>query len=130
MKKFMIGAVLSASMLVSGLAATPAMAQDYGRYHSYEDRGYDGYEQGYRDDGYRGEYRDRRGYNRRDRQYRGDRRCSGTGGAIIGGVLGALLGGEIGRGGYHNRRSGTGTILGAGAGALLGREIDRGDCRR
>jgi hypothetical protein len=131
MKKILIGAM----MVATGVAATPAMAQDHGRYSSYQDGGR------YYDDGYRGDRRDYRDsrrdhrrydrYDRYDRRaYRGDRRCkSGTGGAIIGGVLGALLGGEVGRGRYGGRST-TGTIVGAGAGALLGKEIAKGDCRR
>lgn len=125
MKKILLGAAMSA-MIATGFAATPAMAQDHGRYSTYQDDGYygDGYEgRDYRD------YRDHRRYDRRS--YRGDRRCkSGTGGAIIGGVIGALLGGEVGRGRYSGRRSTTGTIVGAGAGALVGKEVARGDCRR
>jgi hypothetical protein len=139
MKKFLIAAAAGASIL-AGTVATPAMAQDYG-YSGYPGdgqyadgyRGDDGY--GYRgDDGYRGDRREyrghrRHGYNNYDRGYRGDRRCRGTTGAIIGGVLGALVGGEVGRGRYGGRST-TGTILGAGGGALLGREVSRSDCRR
>jgi len=96
MKKFLIGAALSASMIVGGIAATPAMAQDYGRGgysqghdRGYNNRGYDqgynnqGYEQGYNDhgqydQGYRGDgYRDGRRYEQR-RHYR-DHRCDSTG---------------------------------------------------
>jgi hypothetical protein len=129
MKKILLGAAMSATLVVTGVAATPAMAQDHGRYSSYQDGG-----RYYDDDGYRGDrrdYREHRRYDRYDRRsYRGDRRCrSGTGGAIIGGVLGALLGGEVGRGRYGGRST-TGTIVGAGAGALLGKEVAKGDCRR
>lgn len=119
MKKFFT-ALLAATVTVGGMAATPAMAQDYGR--GYYQRDYrDGYVQrrGYRNDG----YRNYRGY---DRNYR----CSsGTTGTVLGAVVGGLLGGEIGRGSSYRGRSTTGTIIGAGAGALLGREVDGGNCR-
>jgi uncharacterized protein YcfJ len=130
--KILLTAAMTASIALAGLTAAPAMAQDYGYQGNY------GYERGYDDD--RGDYRrDRRDYRdgydirRAPRQaYRhNDRRCrTGSTGTIVGAVAGALLGGEIGRGGYYNRRSATGTILGAGVGALVGREIDRGDCRQ
>jgi len=124
----------AASVVLTGFAATPAMADRYrpGDYY----RG--GYEQSY-GNGYDRRGFDQRGYDRRydDRGYdqRYDRRqfrnCrnSGTTGTILGAVVGGLLGREIGRGGYRNRPSGTGLILGAGAGALAGRAIERNGCR-
>jgi hypothetical protein len=123
MKKILMGAVLSASVIAGGMTATPAAAQRYDRYAGHNDGRY--YGDGYYQDGY---YQDGR-YSRhhRNRYYR-DRRCKGTSGAIIGGVLGALIGGEVGRGRYGGRST-TGTIVGAGAGALLGREVSRSDCR-
>lgn len=125
MKKFLTAAAMAATAITGFSVATPAMAQDYGRY-GYYDQGYNGggYYDRYSRPVYREDYRPR-GH----RYHRNYRRCSGTTGAVIGGVVGALLGGEIGRGRYGGR-SGTGTIVGAGAGALLGREVGRSDCRR
>ena len=121
MKKLMT-ALLAATVTIGGVAATPAMAQDYGRGYYQRDYRNGGYRQdrrGYRNDG----YRNYRGY---DRNYR----CSsGTTGTVLGAVVGGLLGGEIGRGSSYRGRSTTGTIIGAGAGALLGREVDGGNCR-
>lgn len=125
MKKFLITAAMAASVLVGGIAATPASAQNYG--HGYQDRGY-GHGRDYRDHrGYRGDYRNYRGYRG---NYRYQRCSSGTTGTILGAIAGGLLGGEIGRGDSWRGRSTTGTIIGAGAGALAGREIDGGNCRR
>lgn len=80
-------------------------------------------------DQYRGDGVAYNGNPRNDRRYR-ERRCSGTTGAILGGIAGALLGGDLGgrptRYGY--RRSGTGTVVGAGVGAVIGSEIDRNSC--
>ncbi|NML05146.1 hypothetical protein [Sphingomonas sp. G-3-2-10] len=119
---------------------------DQGQDGYYDDGGYERsrtevrveYREGYRDNGryrpgdyYRGDGQGSLNGYRGDRRryYRNNERCSGTTGAIVGGLLGAVIGGEAGRGGYYNRRSGTGTILGAGAGALIGSEIDRSNCR-
>lgn len=136
MKKFLIGATLAAT-LMTGIAATPAAAQDWRYRDSYSryDRDYDrDYRGGYRDyrevrevRDYRDYRDDRSRYDYRNRYYR--KRCSdGTAGTILGAIAGGLLGGEIGRG-SSDRRSGTGMILGAGAGALAGRAVDGGDCR-
>ena len=123
MKK-LFTALLAATVTVGGVAATPAMAQDYGR-------GY--YQRDYRDG-----YHNRRDYSDYRQGYRGYRgpnrnyyRCcsSDTTGTVLGAVVGGLLGGEIGRGSSYRGRSTTGTIIGAGAGALLGREVDGGNCR-
>jgi len=89
----------------------------YGRYNSYDRRGYD-------------RYYDRRGYyhgptwrGRDGRAY--CRRSDGTTGLIVGGVAGALLGRTIDT---HGDRA-PGTLLGGAIGALLGREIDRDGAR-
>ena len=131
-----VRAGLIASMVMTGLAATPAAAHGrYDRAYDYNDRGYP-YEgrwsrgEGRYDRGRTYDYDDGRGY--RDRRYRHhNSRCgSGTTGAILGAVAGGLLGREIGRGGRYNRGSTTGLIIGAGTNALVGREIDRnGNCR-
>jgi hypothetical protein len=130
-KKLML-ATTTIAIAVSGLAATPASAQ------RYYDRGGDGYtyDSGYRDDGYRGGYRDDRrggyrddrrgyydnGYNDR-RYYNTSRnRCrSGDSGTIIGAIAGGLLGNVVAGRGDRT----LGTVLGAGGGALAGRAIDR-----
>jgi hypothetical protein len=96
------------------------------------DRSYDAPPRRYRPgDQYRGDGVDYDGDPRRERRHR-ERRCSGTTGAILGGIAGALLGGDIGgrptRYGY--RRSGAGTVIGAGVGAVVGSEIDRDNCER
>lgn len=127
MRNLFFGAILAASITSGSFSATPATAQDYGRYYDrgYHDRDfseadYDDYSYHYRDE--------RRAYRHRDVQRR---RCSsGTTGTILGAVAGGLLGGEIGRGSSYRSRSTTGIIVGAGLGALAGREIDGGNCRR
>jgi hypothetical protein len=127
MKKF-LSTLAVASVALTGIAATPAMAHDRYQPGDYYRSGYD-----YRDDrGYdnRGDdrrYDDRRYDDRRDyrRDYRQCRRSSGTTGTIIGAIAGGLLGREIGRGGRFNEPSTTGLIIGAGAGALAGRAIDK-----
>lgn len=126
--------VLAAITVMTGVAATPALAQD-GGYRSaglLVDRG-NGFERaadpyGYQRNG--GQFEDvrYRRYGYRHREY-SRRRCGGTTGAIIGGVAGGLLGREIGRGGRWNEPSTTGLIIGAGAGALAGRAIERENCR-
>ena len=104
-KKITIGAALA----VSTIAAVPAPA--LANHNGYDSR----YERSYRDDNrYSG-----RNY------YRGQRRCKGTTGTIVGGAGGALLGREIAGRGSRT----TGTILGAAAGALLGRTIHKSSCR-
>lgn len=133
MKKFLIGAMMAATLMTGSIAATPAAAQDWGHRDGYSryDRDYRGDYRDYRDYREVRDYRDYRDdrprYAYRDRNYR--QRCSdGTAGTILGAIAGGLLGGEIGRGSSY-RRSGTGTIIGAGAGALAGRAIDGGNCR-
>lgn len=107
-KKFTVGAAAA----LAAVSALPAAAQAQGGY-------YDGrYAQSYND----GYYRDRT--TRSSRYYRGERRCSGTTGTILGGAAGALAGRAIGN------RGSTGTILGAAAGALLGRQVGKSTCRR
>lgn len=146
MFKKLIAAISIASAAMTGLAATPALAQnnyhyseryegDDGSYYRSETYRSDDYDRGYYDRGYRGydrpvEYREE--YVRERPRYHRARyaNCSsGTTGTIIGGVLGGLLGREIGRGGRWDRPSTTGLILGAGAGALAGRAVEQGDCR-
>ena len=107
---------LGAAAALTAVSALPAAAEAHGGNGYYDGR----YAQSYND----GYYRDRT--YRGSRYDRGERRCSGTTGTIVGGAGGALLGREIaGRG-----SRGTGTILGAAAGALLGRQIGKSSCRR
>jgi hypothetical protein len=134
MKKHLISAALAASVVVGGMAATPAAAQRYGYGYGDYQRDYrDDYRRDYRD-GYRRDYRDGyRNYRGNGYRYRNYRRCSdGTTGTILGAIAGGLLGGEIGRGSSYRGRSTTGMIVGAGVGALAGREIERSGsgCRR
>lgn len=154
MIKQLAKAAAIASVALTGLAATPALANDRyqrgdyyeqsyrgdrdGRYDSrYDSRRHDNrhkhYNRGYYANGHDYDrYNDNR-YAYPDRNYRyNNSRCrSGSTGTILGAVAGGLLGREVGRGGRYNRGSGTtGLIIGAGAGALVGREIDRnGNCR-
>ena len=143
MIKQLVQAAAIASVALTGLAATPALAHDRYQPGDYYDNSYRGdldedryegrrwsdprrYDNGYYNNGY-----DNR-YAYPDRRYRyNNRRCgSGSTGTILGAVAGGLLGREVGRGGRYNRGSTTGLIIGAGAGALVGREIDRnGNCR-
>jgi len=138
MKAKFIQAIAAASVALTGIAATPALARDHYRPGDYYGRGFDNRfdDRGYRGGGFydgrgyrdRGFYADRRDYRRNFRQCR---RNNGTTGTIIGAIAGGLLGREVGRGGRYNDPSTTGLILGAGAGALAGRAIDRnGNCRR
>lgn len=123
---------LGAAAALAAVSALPAAAEAHGRNGYYNDRyaqsyGNDRYAQSYGNDRYAQSYND--GYYRdrtyRDsRAYRGDRRCSGTTGTIVGGAAGALAGRAIGN------RGSTGTILGAAAGALLGRSVGKSSCRR
>lgn len=126
--------LLAAAAVMTGVAATPAIAQDggYRQADLYVDQG-DGFARAADPYGYQrsgGHFEDvrYRRYGYRHRDYR-RRRCGGTTGAIIGGVAGGLLGREIGRGGRWNEPSTTGLIIGAGAGALAGRAIERENCR-
>ncbi|SEQ91697.1 glycine zipper 2TM domain-containing protein [Sphingobium sp. YR768] len=136
--KFLVnmGAALAMGVASLAVSAAPAQARDHYRgydrgdyYRGGYDRGYRGYDRGYRGDYYRGGYD--RGYRGdRYRGYRGGYRCrdNGTGGTIIGAIAGGLLGNEIGKGsGRYGRRGDgtTGAIVGAGVGALAGRAIDR-----
>jgi hypothetical protein len=144
MIKQLAQAAAIASVALTGVAATPALAHDryergdyYGNpYRGDDDDRYEGrhrshdrdqYRRGYYNNGY---YDNRYAYPDRRTRYN-NRRCgSGSTGTILGAVAGGLLGREVGRGGRHNRGSTTGLIIGAGAGALVGREIDRGgNCR-
>jgi outer membrane lipoprotein SlyB len=116
---------LGVAAALTALSALPAAAEAHGRNGYYDDR----YAQSYRDDRYARSYND--GYYRdrtyRDsRSYRGDRRCSGTTGTIVGGAAGALAGRAIDSRGSRT----TGTLLGAAAGALLGRQVGKSTCRR
>ena len=99
LKKITLGAALAASTLA--VVPAPAFAN--------HDRHYSRYDNDYRGNSY----------------YRGQRRCKGTTGTIVGGAGGALLGREIAGRGSRT----TGTILGAAAGALLGRTIHKSSCR-
>ncbi len=150
MLKTAIASLSLASAALTGIAASPAMAQSHYQYtERYDDDDGSYYRsETYRDDGHR--ERDYREYDRRPVHYRDGydyqddyvrerptyharpryTRCSsGTTGAVVGGVLGGLFGREIGRGGRWDRPSTTGLILGAGAGALAGRAIEQSDCR-
>jgi outer membrane lipoprotein SlyB len=107
---------LGAAAAVAAVTAIPAAAEAQGRNGYYDSRYAQSYDQGY--------YRDRTSRNRN--YYRGDRRCSGTTGTIVGGAAGALAGRAIDSRGSRT----TGTIIGAVAGALLGREVGKSTCRR
>lgn len=120
-------AFAAATMTLTGVAATPALADPLPHAKAYgkraKDRIYDD----------RGRYLEPRRIDRDDRIWRGDdgryycKRDNGTTGLIIGAGVGALAGHEIaGRGDKT-----LGAIIGGAAGALIGREIDRGSlqCR-
>ncbi len=113
-KKITLSAVAAAAAFTALPAAASAQGYDRGYYSS-------GYDRGYYDDRQADRY-----YGRNERRYRGDRRCSGTTGTIIGGAGGALLGRAIDGG--RNRT--TGTIGGAVVGALLGRQVGKSSCRQ
>jgi hypothetical protein len=125
---------LAASALALGATALVPAAADAQRWGSRYERGYDGYQGGgYRDGGYdrgyRGDYREYRGNDRRY-NYRSRRGCDNSGGTIVGALAGGLLGNTVaGRG---NRT--LGAVLGAAGGALAGNAIDKSDnpgyCRR
>lgn len=112
-------------------------------WNDYEEGYSDGYEDGARGDEYAGggagvtyggatyggRYQDggnaHDGYYGEDGRYRGGRRESGVGGALIGGAVGAVAGGAIaGRG---NRLGGA--LIGSGLGALAGQAIDKAEDR-
>lgn len=114
--------------------------RSYDRYdRRYADRSYDRSDRRYADRSYDRSYGNRSyGYDDRGYadEYRGERRCSGTTGTIVGGVAGALAGRAIDRnsgsryGRYSRRGSGTtGTIIGGALGALAGRAVDKSGCR-
>jgi Glycine zipper 2TM domain len=116
-----VKSMMIATLAVSALTATPALARHHRGYDNYQyDNNYNngyyyqnqGYQdRGYRDDRYRGD-----GY---DRNYR----CSkGTSGLIIGAIAGGLLGRAVVN---RNGDKTAGLIIGAGAGALAGRAVER-----
>jgi len=105
---------LGAAAAVTAVSALPAAAQAHGYRDGYYSR-YDRAQYSRYDRGYQG-----RSY------YRGQRRCSGTTGTIVGGAAGALAGRAIDSRGSRL----TGTVLGAAAGALLGRHVGKSTCRR
>ena len=107
---------LGAAAALAAVSALPAAAQAHGGNGYYDGR----YAQSYND----GYYRDR--IYRGSRYDRGERRCSGTTGTIVGGAAGALAGRAIDSRGSRT----TGTILGLAAGALLGRQVGKSTCRR
>lgn len=120
-------AFAAATLTLTGLAATPALADSPAHAKAYGKRAK---ERIYDD---RGRYLQPRRIDRDDRVWRGDdgryycKRDNGTTGLIIGAGVGALAGHEIaGRGDKT-----LGAIIGSAAGALIGREIDRGSlqCR-
>jgi hypothetical protein len=121
--KFAIAAI-AAAVSVPMVAAAPAQAQYYDQRSAYQSNDYDGYREGYRDQGgYHGgerrDYRDGRAYRGRDvTYYRDCRRSSGNTGLIAGGAGGALIGGALGA-------SPLGIILGAVGGGLLGKHLDK-----
>jgi hypothetical protein len=134
--------VLTAAAAVAALSAIPATAearprgsyndgyygQGYGNYGQY-----DRYGRGGRYDTYGNRSYGRSAYGYNDGYYRGNSRCSGTTGTIVGGVAGALAGRAIdrngGRGRYGRRDSGTtGAIIGGAIGALAGRAVDKSSC--
>ncbi|PXA97115.1 hypothetical protein DMC47_15605, partial [Nostoc sp. 3335mG] len=113
MRKTLLGLTALAVAIPSVTVATPASAQNYGRY-----------ERDYRDGRYDRHY-DRRGYyngpswrGRDGRQY--CRRSDGTTGLLVGAVGGALVGRTIDTRGDRT----VGTVLGGVLGALAGREIE------
>ena len=124
---------LAASALALGATALVPAAADAQRWGPRYERGYDGYQDGYRngdyDRGYRG---DDRGYREYDRRYnaRNRRGCDNTGGTIIGALAGGLLGHTIAGRGDRT----LGAVLGAAGGGLAGNAIDKSDnpgyCRR
>ncbi len=122
---------LAASALALGATALVPAAAEAQRYGSRYERGYDGYQGGYRDGGYRDDrgYREYRGSDRRYNA-RNRRGCDNTGGTVIGALAGGLLGHTIAGRGDRT----LGAVLGAAGGGLAGNAIDRSDnpgyCRR
>lgn len=145
-RKALLAATAASMVAIPGVAS----AQYYPAPTPY----YGGYNNGYYNNGYGGyDARDQRRYERQQRRYERQQRrysnrydgydgyhgqrCSGTTGAIIGGVAGALLGRQVTRGGrnsyYGYRRGGNGTtgaIVGGAVGALVGNEVGKSSCRR
>ena len=127
----------AATIAVPGVAS----AQYYPAPQPYYGGGYNGgaYGNGYYGrGGYGGGYYGNGGYygggynNGYYGDYRGQR-CSGTTGAIIGGVAGALLGREItrddrNRWGHRRNNGTTGAIVGGAVGALIGNQVDKSSC--
>jgi hypothetical protein len=124
---FVAVAAVTAAMAIPTAADAHPNGRAYGYYNNSAHARY--YNQGYGSN-YGNDYYANRGYNggyyNDSDRYR-SRRCSGTTGAIVGGVAGALLGRAATR---DYRHSGTtGTILGGALGALAGNAIDKSSCR-
>ena len=120
---------LAASALALGATALVPATADAQRWGSRYERGYDGYQGGYRDGGYDRGYRQYRGNDRRY-NVRNRRGCDNSGGTIVGALAGGLLGHTIAGRGDRT----LGAVLGAAGGGLAGNAIDRSDnpryCRR
>lgn len=118
MRKIFLGLTALAVAVPSVSIATPASAQNYGRYErDYRDGRYDRRYSRHDDRGY---YNGRTWRGRDGRQY--CRRSDGTTGLLVGAVGGALVGRTIDTRGDRT----VGTVLGGVLGALAGREIERG----
>ena len=127
MKKLTL-ALSAAALTITGIAATPALADPPPHAKAWGKRAKDRAKYDAR-----GYYVEPRRISRDDYVWRGDdgryycKRDNGTTGLIIGAGVGALAGHELaGRGDKT-----LGAILGGAAGAIIGREIDKGDlqCR-
>ena len=120
---------LAASALALGATALVPATADAQRWGSRYERGYDGYQGGYRDNGYDRGYRQYRGNDRRY-NVRNRRGCDNSGGTIVGALAGGLLGHTIAGRGDRT----LGAVLGAAGGGLAGNAIDKSDnpryCRR
>ena len=120
---------LAASALALGATALVPAAADAQRWGPRYERGYDGYQGGYRDNGYDRGYRQYRGNDRRY-NVRNRRGCDNSGGTIIGALAGGLLGHTVAGRGDRT----LGAVLGAAGGGLAGNAIDRSEnpryCRR
>ena len=122
---------LAASALALGATALVPATADAQRWGSRYERGYDGYQGGYRDNGYDRGYRQYRGNDRRyNYNARNRRGCDNSGGTIVGALAGGLLGHTIAGRGDRT----LGAVLGAAGGGLAGNAIDKSDnpryCRR
>lgn len=119
-------AMAASAMTITGVAATPALADPPRHAKAYGKKAKDS-----RIYNSRGQYVQPRRISRNDRVWRGDggqyhcRRDNGTTGLVIGAGVGALAGREV----AADRT--LGAVVGAVAGGLLGREIDKGSisCR-